>query len=128
MAISKFAIPRSSSGSILSGSFSALDHLQQFVDSINSSIEESLDDTVRYAQDDLRKSALSHPAWSQYADNLTVHHRDGALVYGTSGTPEQVQAMNELEYGNQSSDPQPLLRIKAYRHDPERVERLKVGI
>ena len=119
MAISKYAIPRSSS---------VLDDIQEFVDNIESLIEDSMTDTVRYAQDDLRESALAHPSWRQYADNLTVHHSNGEIVYGMSGTPEQVQAMNELEYGSQAGDPQPLLRLKAHRYDRERAERMKVKV
>lgn len=126
MAISK-VIPISG-GKILSGNFSVLERLGDFVDSIESHIEDSLRDTAQYAQDDLRESALSHPKWKKYANNLTVHLKDGEIVYGMSGTDEQIQAMSELEYGSQSGDPQPLLRLKAHRYDKARVEHMKVKV
>lgn len=128
MAYSNSAISPSSTGKMLTGNFSVLENLEHFMDNLNSHVDNSLSDALGYARADLRKSALDHPDWMPYADNLTVHHRGGEFVYGMSGSPEKVQAMNDLEYGSQAGDPKPLLRLKAHRYNAEMVDRLKVKV
>ncbi len=68
-----------------------------------------------YASKSLRYAASQDEDWAPYKDLLSVEYHEGALHYVLTGTPEQIQAMENLEYGLSGTPPRPLIRPQVQR-------------
>jgi hypothetical protein len=92
---------------------STYDWADQFEEVLGRAIESAKD----FASKSLRYGAQQDDAWKPFVNNLSVEYADGAFHYVLSGTPEEIQAMTDLEYGTPSQPASPLLRPQLQRQN-----------
>lgn len=85
-------------------------------DTFDSILSKALYQALGYATNSLRYAAEQDPEWAPYADLLRVEvNEDGELEWKVYGTPDQIKAVEELEYGTIGQSPRPLLRTQIKR-------------
>lgn len=110
---------RTSSGSTswFSGAPAFIAYTYDWADDFENTLGKAIESAKGYASKSLRYGASQDDAWKPYADNLSVEYADGAFHYVLSGTPEEIQAMTDLEYGTPTQSPNPLLRPQLQRQN-----------
>ena len=73
----------------------------------------------------MRKAAKDDAAWAPYADLLSMEYRDGEIQYVVTGTPEQHEEIDTLEYGGLGDTPAPFLRTFSMRQNAILAKRLE---
>lgn len=103
------------SGSFITGSPRAGDDMVDYLDAFDDIFQNALDKALAYARNDLREAATANDHWKSYAPLLDVEFDGDSFVYVMTGSPEQNQAMNELEFGGPDARPNSLLRKVAMK-------------
>lgn len=102
--------PTGSSKPLFSGTPAIVTEIEEWAEEFEKNMVAILDDVISGAQDRLRSAAYSDNEWSLHADILSVSVRNDEVVYGHDGTEEEDQAIFNIEFGNEESAPNPLLR------------------
>lgn len=100
------AQPYTSTGSkpLVSGDFAVTGFLESFIETYETAIQESLEETISEEQKKFSDTLGRHPDWSTMADGARVRLSEEGLEYTVDGDPDVI---SHLEYGN------PLKKISA---------------
>jgi hypothetical protein len=100
------------SKSFISGSLSAVNSLDSFIDTFESLVIDSIAEAVEKAETDLKKAATKHPDWPvEVTDGLKVVIDKGQIVY--TSDESAAAAVADLEFGNRPSS---VIRTTAIKH------------
>lgn len=100
------------SKSFISGSISAVNSLDSFIDTFESLVIDSIAEAVEKAETDLKKAATKHPDWPvEVTDGLKVTIDKGQIVY--TSDESVAPAVADLEFGNRPSS---VIRTTAIKH------------
>lgn len=98
------------SKSLFTGAPAFIASTYDWADDFEEVLGKAIESVRDYASKSLRYWATKDASWKPYAGNLSVEYADGSFHYVLSGTPEEIQAMTDLEYGTPTQAPNPLLR------------------
>jgi len=110
------ATPSSSAGPFVTGTWTYQQMVDDYVDSIDSIIEDAINSALVFAKADLIKTALKADDWKEVAPYLTVEWDGDGFVY--SSHPSVMLQVNHLEYGDKERTPTGFLRKTAIRQAP----------
>jgi hypothetical protein len=93
-------------------------------DNFEDTLAGAIEAAVEYATKSLRWAAHEHPVWGAYVGNLSCRYEAGAIHYVLSGTPDEIRAMTDLEYGTTDHGPVPLIRPVVERNNTLLAEKI----
>lgn len=79
-------------------------------------LTEALKKAAELTTEDLQKAASESKDWAPYSKRLYVQlSKDGDIEFMVDGTPEEIEAIEALEYGSLEQAPAPLIRPQMER-------------
>ena len=93
-------------------------HLIKTMDQISNILGITVQHALDTLNSQLRAAALRSEEWKPYADNIVAvwNDKNGTIALHFRGTPEDIQAMEDLEYGSEDTPPQAIGRTTLLRY------------